>query len=118
VWEYKPIDEAMQVTRDNFNSVAHAYPGKPVVITEAGWTTNTNGRGILPGNACEQRQETYYHALHEWSEKENILTFFFEAFDESWKGSAEPMEPEKHWGLFTVDRKPKKVMQPFFPGLD
>lgn len=118
VWEYKNIDEAMQVTRDNFNGVADAYPDKPVVITEAGWTTNSNGRGINPDNVCEQRQETYYHDLVNWSEKENILTFVFEAFDELWKGSEEPMEPEKHWGLFTVDRKPKKVMQPFFPDLD
>ena len=117
VWEYKHIDEAMHVTKDNFNSVAEAYPGKPVVITEAGWTTNSDGRGICPDNVCQQRQETYYHDLVNWSEKENILTFVFEAFDELWKGSHEPMEPEKHWGLFTVDRKPKKVMQPFFPGL-
>jgi len=118
VWEYRSIDEAMHVTRDNFNNVAEAYPDKPVVITEAGWTTNSDGRGIDPDNVCEQRQETYYHDLVNWSEKENILTFVFEAFDEIWKGSDEPMEPEKHWGLFTVDRKPKKVMQPFFPDLD
>jgi hypothetical protein len=25
------------------------------------------------------------------------------------------MDPEKHWGLFTVDREPKKVMQPLYP---
>jgi exo-beta-1,3-glucanase (GH17 family) len=118
VWEYKHIHEAMQVTMDNFNSVAEAYPDKPVVITEAGWATNSNGRGICPDNVCEQRQETYFHDLVNWSEKENIMTFFFEAFDELWKGSQEPMEPEKHWGLFTVDRKPKKVMQPFFPDLN
>ena len=34
----------------------------------------------------------------------------FEAFDEPWKGSPEPDEPEKHWGLYTVDRKPKAVL--------
>lgn len=46
-----------------------------------------------------------------WTGEEEILTFYFEAFDEPWKGSQEALEPEKHWGLFTVDRKPKKVMQ-------
>jgi exo-beta-1,3-glucanase (GH17 family) len=117
VWEYKNIHESMQVTMDNFYSVAEAYPDKPVVITEAGWTTNSDGRGINPDNVCEQRQETYYHDLINWSEKENILTFFFEAFDELWKGSQGSMEPEKHWGLFTIDRKPKKAMQAFFPDL-
>ena len=117
VWEYKQINEAMQVTMDNYYSVASAYPDKQVVITEAGWTTNSDGRGIFPGNACEKRQEIYYHDLVKWSEKENILSFVFEAFDELWKGSDEPLEPEKHWGLFTADRKPKRVMQPFFPGM-
>ena len=46
-----------------------------------------------------------------WSKDAGILTFVFEAFDESWKGSSEALEPEKHWGLFMVDRKPKLVMQ-------
>jgi hypothetical protein len=39
----------------------------------------------------------------------------FEAFDEPWKGSPDPMEPEKHWGLFTVERHPKLVMQTLYP---
>ena len=40
-----------------------------------------------------------------------VLTFFFEAFDEPWKGSEDPLEPEKHWGVFFEDRKPKMVLQ-------
>ena len=35
----------------------------------------------------------------------------FEAFDEPWKGSPDPNEPEKHWGLYTEQRKPKLVFQ-------
>lgn len=114
VWEYKNIGEAMQYTLDNYHSVADLYPDKQVVITEAGWATNTNGRGIELDNVCQERQKTYYQDLMQWSEQENILTFVFEAFDELWKGSDDPMEPEKHWGLFTVDRQPKKVMQHLF----
>lgn len=110
VWEYKNIHEAMDYTKENYYSVASKYPDKPVVITEAGWATHSNGRGIHPDNVSEELQQIYYNDLMEWSEKNNILTFVFEAFDEPWKGSEEPLEPEKHWGLFTVDRKPKKVM--------
>lgn len=40
-----------------------------------------------------------------------IPTFVFEAFDEEWKGSHHPLEPEKHWGLFKIDRTPKLVME-------
>jgi exo-beta-1,3-glucanase (GH17 family) len=111
VWEYKHIHEAFEYTKQNYFSVADKYPDKPVIITEAGWATNSNGRGINPENVSEEFQEKYYKDLMKWSDKERILTFVFEAFDEPWKGSPEELEPEKHWGLFTVDRKPKKVMQ-------
>ena len=114
VWEYKNIHEALEFTKENYFAVADKYPNKPVMITEAGWATNSNGRGICPSNVSEEHQEIYYNDLVNWSEEAGILTFVFEAFDEPWKGSDEPLEPEKHWGLFTVDRKPKLVMKALF----
>ncbi|WP_299521732.1 glycosyl hydrolase family 17 protein [uncultured Lutibacter sp.] len=117
VWEYKNIHEALEYTKDNYFAVANKYPNKPVVITEAGWATNSNGRGICPSNVSEELQNTYYNDLVNWSEEAEILTFVFEAFDEPWKGSNEPLEPEKHWGLFTVDRKPKLVMRELYSDL-
>lgn len=114
VWEYKNIHEALEYTKQNYFSVANMYPEKLVMITEAGWATNSNGRGICPSNVSEELQEIYYNDLVNWSLEENILTFVFEAFDEPWKGSNEPFEPEKHWGLFTVDRKPKLVLKDLF----
>jgi exo-beta-1,3-glucanase (GH17 family) len=114
VWEYKNIHEALEFTKENYFSVADKYPNKQVVITEAGWATNSDGRGILPINVSEEYQEIYYNDLMNWSEEAKILTFVFEAFDETWKGSNEPLEPEKHWGLFTEDRKPKLVMKSLF----
>jgi exo-beta-1,3-glucanase (GH17 family) len=114
VWEYKHIHESLQYTKDNYHAVAHKYPDKPVIITEAGWSTNSNGRGINPEMVSEENQQTYFEDLMEWTRAENILTFVFEAFDEEWKGSPEPMEPEKHWGLFKKDRTPKLVMERHF----
>jgi exo-beta-1,3-glucanase (GH17 family) len=117
VWEYKHIHEAIHHTRDNYESVARRYPGVPVVITEAGWATNSNGRGIAPENSSQELQEIYFRDLMAWSRDARVLTFVFEAFDEPWKGSPDPMEPEKHWGLFTVDRRPKRVLQSAYPEL-
>lgn len=111
VWEYQSIERALDYTRQNYRSVADHYPDLPVVITEAGWTTGSNGRGIEPWNASQELQAEYYQQLSDWSRENQILTFVFEAFDEPWKGSPDPMEPEKHWGLFTVDRRPKLAMQ-------
>lgn len=111
VWEYKHIHEAIDYTQSNYDSVKNLYPNKPIVITEAGWATNSNGRGINPENVSEENQKMYYEDLMQWSEKNNVLSFFFEAFDESWKGSNEPYEPEKHWGVYKIDRTPKLIMQ-------
>ncbi len=110
VWEYKHIHEALDYTKDNYYAVKANYPDKAVVITEAGWATSSNGRGINPEHVSEENQAIYYEDLMRWAEKDGILTFFFEAFDESWKGSPEPLEPEKHWGVFRLDRTPKKGM--------
>jgi exo-beta-1,3-glucanase (GH17 family) len=117
VWEYKHVHDALHYSKDNYHSVAHRYPDKPVVITEAGWATNANGRGIDPGNSSQDLQAIYYADLMDWTRAEGILAFVFEAFDEPWKGSPDPKDPEKHWGLFTVDREPKKVMQQLYPEL-
>jgi len=114
VWEYKHVHDALNYSRDNYHSVARLYPDKPVVISEAGWATSSNGRGIDPENSSQELQAIYYQDLMEWTGSERILTFVFEAFDEPWKGSSDPLEPEKHWGLFTVDREPKVVMRQLY----
>lgn len=111
VWEYKTIDEALSFTKENYQSVAKAYPGKQIVITEAGWATKSNGRGIDPINVNEELQQIYISQLQEWADEKGILIYLFEAFDENWKGSNDALEPEKHWGLFNTDRTPKKVMK-------
>ena len=116
-WEYRSMEDALEYTRENYHTVVDHYPGKPVVITEAGWTTASNGRGIEPWNASEELQARYYEELMAWTNREKVLTFVFEAFDEPWKGSPDPLEPEKHWGLFNVDRTPKLVMQETYPEL-
>lgn len=116
-WEYRSIHDALEYTKQNYCSVVERYPDKPVVITEAGWTTAANGRGIDPHNASEELQAHYYEQLIEWTSGAGILTFVFEAFDEPWKGSPDPLDPEKHWGLFNVDRSPKRVMSKLYPDL-
>lgn len=109
VWEYKHIHEAIEYTVENYKAVSNLYPNKATVITEAGWATNSNGRGIHPEHVNEENQKIYYEDLMDWSEKNKVFTFFFEAFDEPWKGSSHPLEPEKHWGLYYVNRKAKEA---------
>ncbi|MFL2536599.1 MAG: glycosyl hydrolase family 17 protein [Candidatus Azotimanducaceae bacterium] len=110
VWEHKSVDEGLEFTIANYQSVAMAYPDHQVIITEAGWATASNGRGIEPQQVSESAQRRYFEALMQWSEQAQVLIYYFEAFDENWKGSAHPLEPEKHWGLYRADRTPKLAM--------
>jgi exo-beta-1,3-glucanase (GH17 family) len=115
LWEGKDIDQALPFTIANIQAVRNALPQSRLVITEAGWATIAREFGT---RANEEKQKRYYHELYAWVGHMNITTFFFEAFDEDWKG--EPNDPygaEKHWGLFTVDRKAKLAMFDLYPDL-
>lgn len=111
VWEYKTVDDALAYTIENYHAVAHAFPEKQVVISEAGWATKSNGRGIPPHHVNEEVQREYVSQLLKWAEEERVLIFLFEAFDENWKGSDDPLEPEKHWGIYYANRTPKLVVR-------
>lgn len=110
-WENIYIDNALDYTIENLNLVRSKYPEKLIVITEAGWTSNTNDLEIKKHNTSEHFQKIYYKQLSKWSKEEKVLTFLFEAFDEPWKGSNDPFEPEKHWGVFKEDRTPKIALK-------
>lgn len=108
IWEGKDIDEGMSFSLANLQQVRDALPSSQIVITEAGWASVASEFGE---RASEEKQLTYYRDLMSWAHEMNVTTFFFEAFDEDWKGNPDNMMgAEKHWGLFTVDRKPKKVV--------
>ena len=108
IWEGKSIDDGLSYTIDNIEGVRGAFPGKRLAILEAGWTTVATEFG---DRANESAQARYFRELKQWATDKNITVFFFEAFDEPWKGNLkDPRGAEKHWGLFNVDRTPKQVL--------
>ena len=112
VWVGKDINDGFSYSLANFEMVRDSLPGKTIVITEAGWASVASEFGE---RASEDKQLQYYAELMGWADENNITTFFFEAFDEDWKGNPDNMMgAEKHWGMFTVDRKPKKVITELF----
>ena len=97
-----------------YAEVCAAHPDKRVVIGETGWATQVHTEGeqakLIKGKAGEEEQRRYYREFTSWASQQKICSFFFEAFDEPWKGGPHPDEVEKHWGLFRVDRQPKTVL--------
>ncbi|MBZ0181286.1 MAG: hypothetical protein K8F60_02400 [Melioribacteraceae bacterium] len=115
VWEGQDIETGLSYSIDNIKEVRDSLPEARIVITEAGWATTASEFGE---RASEEKQERYYNEIMNWADEMNYTLFFFEAFDEPWKGDpSNPIGAEKHWGLFKVDRTPKKVMQKLYPEL-
>lgn len=126
------IDAAMLRARDyaisQYNGVVKYMKSigldKPVHIGETGWTTIDN---IYYGDkgskaADEYKAAQYYKLMREWSNKEKITCFYFEAFDENWKDGLNPEGYENHFGLFNLQNQAKfalwdKVDKGIFNGL-
>lgn len=109
VWEGRGIEDAMPYSIENIRKVMDALPKSQIVITEAGWATTASEFGH---RASEANQTRYYKELMSFADEMNITTFWFEAFDEDWKGNPDnPIGAEKHWGVYKVDRSPKEVVK-------
>ena len=126
------IDAAMLRARDyaisQYNGVVKYMKSigvdKPVHIGETGWTTIDN---IYYGDkgskaADEYKAAQYYKLMREWSNKEKITCFYFEAFDENWKDGLNAEGYENHFGLFNLQNQVKfalwdKVDKGIFNGL-
>lgn len=106
VWTKTPLNQAASATIEDYFATKKKYPTKPIIFTEFGWPTSAN-KSMNAEETNEQNQLIYLDEMQRWSEKEKVTMFIFEAFDEPWKGGQDPIEPEKHWGIYDVNRIPK-----------
>lgn len=82
---------------------------KPIHIGETGWATTSNGQyGKAGSRATDEYKLGLYHKhLREWTNKEKISCFYFEAFDEQWKDGQNPLGSENHFGLINLKSEAK-----------
>jgi exo-beta-1,3-glucanase (GH17 family) len=115
MWNSQPLGNALEWTKQQIAEVQTRYPKLQVVHCETGWSTmkHTDGEQakLIIGEPGEEEQELFYRAYRHWASEQGLAHFYFQAFDEKWKGGPHPNEVEKHWGLFNSDRTPKKAMQ-------
>ncbi|MGB1184697.1 MAG: glycosyl hydrolase family 17 protein [Schleiferiaceae bacterium] len=85
---------------------------KPIHIGETGWSSVSVGFYGDNGSfaADEYKEALYYRAMREWTEKEGMACFYFQAFDEQWKDGNHPQGSENHFGLFTIDGQAKYAL--------
>ena len=82
---------------------------KPIHIGETGWATISSGHYGVNGSRAtdEYKQGLYYQHLRDWTNKDGISCFYFEAFDEQWKDAKNPNGSENHFGLINLNGEAK-----------
>jgi exo-beta-1,3-glucanase (GH17 family) len=93
--------------RAYFNSLGRT--DLPIVIGETGWKAIASGGETARAHPVNQKM--YFDRLLAWGATatgpRNI--FYFEAFDEPWKGS------DDKWGLFNANRQARYAIQALYP---
>lgn len=114
------MEAAVERVKANYAAVRKYLDGQghvdmPIVIGEAGWKAIGTG-GNLPYLAHPVNQKMFYDRLIAWGDATKnsggpLAIFYFEAFDEPWKATANPGFNDDNWGLFNVGRQARYVIQ-------
>ncbi len=107
----------MSGTEKTYHDIAALHPNKQIALGESGWATSSVGsngdEGLIIGEASEKAQKIFFNTYRQWLKDNRIVSFYFQAFDEKWKGGEDKPDAiaEKNWGVFNSDRTPKLVVQ-------
>lgn len=107
------MERALAFAQNQYDSVKNYMLSlgvdKPVHIGETGWASADNKLyGDAGSKATDEYKEgLYYKLMRDWTNKQGISCFYFEAFDEPWKDAANPGGSENHFGLFTKEGQAK-----------
>lgn len=118
--EKQKIDAAMIRARDyaifQIKSVSNYMKSlgieKPIAIGETGWSSLSSELYGNSGSKAtdEYKSAVFYNLMREWTDKEKISLFYFEAFDEQWKDSGNPQGSENHFGLINLQGQAKYAL--------
>ena len=122
------MKRAVDYAKNQYNSVVSYMKSigvnKPVHIGETGWATISNEQYGSNGSKAtdEYKSAKYYEWMRDWTNHSGITCFYFEAFDENWKNSSNPVGSENHFGLINLQSQAKfalwnKVDKGVFKGL-
>jgi exo-beta-1,3-glucanase (GH17 family) len=108
-WEGKNINEALYFINLWHMQVVAAAGGKPVVVSETGWPS----AGPTLGEAKPSPENASFFFLNfiSWAKAKDVDYYYFEAFDEPWKGEG---GAGAHWGIWTSDGVMKPDMERVF----
>ncbi len=106
---YRALDYALSQVESVKAYMQSLGVEKPIHIGETGWATISEGNyGDGDSRATDEYKSAYYYKLvREWTNREGMTCFWFEAFDEQWKDAANPLGSENHFGLINLQGQAK-----------
>jgi len=124
LWNGKKVENSIEWLNENYLDIQQKHEGKQLVLGEIGWATKYNAEkkgdgeqgSLIKGDVSITTQGKFLIKFNKWVNDNKVTAFFFEAFDEPWKGGGKnsgPNEIEKNWGIFYEDRTPKESFKQF-----
>ncbi len=108
-WEDEPIgvEDAAQHIVKIYRMMQERFPGKPILIGEAGWPTKGRNRG--PAAVNVENAALFVRTLAQVSKENGFDYNVVEAFDQPWKAKLEGTVGA-FWGVEDADRRVKFSM--------
>lgn len=124
LWNGQSLEGAIAWIDATLGHVQERHPSTPLVLGETGWATSYDptrtGPGaqgtVIHGEVGVEAQGRFLAQFNNWIKGNPMPAFWFEVFDEPWKGGGDatgPADVEKNWGLFDEFRQPKASFLPY-----
>lgn len=106
-WEGIPADEAVDYVFERYYQLRKAFPNKQIVITEVGWPSDGQAKGMAEATLVNQAR--FIRDFLNRARLEDLVYYVVEAFDQPWKLALEG-SVGAYWGLYNANREPKFAM--------
>ncbi len=104
-WENSDISYALTSTGHWYDAVAKAFPGKPIVVGEAGWPSDGRTRGHA--EASLSNEASFVRGFVQLAMDRGWDYYLMEAYDQPTKKRDAGGGVEAYWGLFDASGHPK-----------
>lgn len=112
-WEGTSVENAVCSLTQEYQRLVAASGSRPVAVSETGWPSSGNAIGAAILSA--ENANLYALQYLSWAAVNKIPSFYFEAFDESWKVASEGPQGA-HWGIWDTNGVLKPGMDALFNG--
>lgn len=103
-WEGASIEHSISYLQNMLELTQTVANGKKIIVTETGWPSK--GDTVDLAIPSEVNAMKYFIASQEWAKNNNLETFHFSSFDESWKAEQEGTVGTS-WGIWDKNGKIK-----------